>query len=617
MPSLPPIFVELKANATEFMATMDEATSKVETMQKKGASNIDQLATVGKAAFFGLGAAAVGLGGVSLEMADSFEKSHAKLQQAITNTGHSFSEYSSQIGVADKSMEQYGYTNAQTQEALGTLTTALHDPEKALQDLQMAADLAATKHVDLATASLAVAKAAEGQTKPLKQLGIDVATTSSSAAGLAKAQQQLANDTEKATTFLNAHGDAVNANSKYHLVYQQMLDKVHAAQQKVNDMAHAGTDIMKQLGDAIHGQAAAQADTFAGKLAAVKAQGEDVAKNIGMALIPIIMDLVTVVKDITDWFGKHIIVAEALGGVIVSVLVVAIGAYIYTLGVSAVKSATAFVEDIAKGATWVVSKVAQYASVGVAAVSSSATVIAGWVAANAATLGAGAAIGAAIAAIVVVALYLKDHWRQVFDDVKQVIDDAWNWIKAHIDLISALFGPLGILIDVVAKHWSTIWNDVKDVMKDAWDFIDTAVHGIGTVFSKVFGGIGDVVKSAINGVIGIVDGVISGINRLLNIDLGPIHIHAGSIPTIPMLAEGGIVNSPTLAMIGEAGPEAVVPLSKYNSAHGGSGVGGGTTNIYLNVQGSVTSTNDLVQAVRDGLAQSIRRRGGNPSLLGV
>jgi hypothetical protein len=45
------------------------------------------------------------------------------------------------------------------------------------------------------------------------------------------------------------------------------------------------------------------------------------------------------------------------------------------------------------------------------------------------------------------------------------------------------------------------------------------------------------------------------------------------VPQIPMLANGGIVNSPTLAMIGEAGPEAVVPLS----GGGAGGIGGDMT----------------------------------------
>ncbi len=63
---------------------------------------------------------------------------------------------------------------------------------------------------------------------------------------------------------------------------------------------------------------------------------------------------------------------------------------------------------------------------------------------------------------------------------------------------------------------------------------------------------------------------------------------------IPKLASGGIVKSPTIAMIGEAGPEAVVPLS------GGSGLG---MNITVNVGGSVISENDLVSSIRNALLQ--------------
>lgn len=60
------------------------------------------------------------------------------------------------------------------------------------------------------------------------------------------------------------------------------------------------------------------------------------------------------------------------------------------------------------------------------------------------------------------------------------------------------------------------------------------------------------------------------------------------VPDIPMLAKGGIVNKPTLAMIGEAGPEAVVPLS------GRRGAGMGTTvNVVIS-----TGASDLDELIR-------------------
>ena len=69
----------------------------------------------------------------------------------------------------------------------------------------------------------------------------------------------------------------------------------------------------------------------------------------------------------------------------------------------------------------------------------------------------------------------------------------------------------------------------------------------------------------------------------------------GGLPAIPGLATGGIVMSPTLALIGEAGPEAVVPLDRYGS-------GGMGTTIVLNVQGAIDpegTARTILRTLRD------------------
>jgi hypothetical protein len=70
------------------------------------------------------------------------------------------------------------------------------------------------------------------------------------------------------------------------------------------------------------------------------------------------------------------------------------------------------------------------------------------------------------------------------------------------------------------------------------------------------------------------------------------------VPDIPMLAEGGIVTSAQLAMIGEKGPEAVIPLSKMGSM----GFGGGGANITVNVNGG--DPNSIVRALQQYVRQS-------------
>jgi hypothetical protein len=61
---------------------------------------------------------------------------------------------------------------------------------------------------------------------------------------------------------------------------------------------------------------------------------------------------------------------------------------------------------------------------------------------------------------------------------------------------------------------------------------------------------------------------------------------------IPFMAEGGIVSKPTIAMIGEAGAEAVIPLDRMGSMG---------TKVVVNVQGSVISEGQLQSVIQDVL----------------
>ena len=71
-----------------------------------------------------------------------------------------------------------------------------------------------------------------------------------------------------------------------------------------------------------------------------------------------------------------------------------------------------------------------------------------------------------------------------------------------------------------------------------------------------------------------------------------------NIPEIPKLASGGIVTSPTVAMIGERGPEAVIPLSK-------GGVGG----ITINILGPTYGFDDFERRVGEAIVDGVRRGG--------
>jgi hypothetical protein len=114
----------------------------------------------------------------------------------------------------------------------------------------------------------------------------------------------------------------------------------------------------------------------------------------------------------------------------------------------------------------------------------------------------------------------------------------------------------------------------------------------------------DFLKGYLNTVLGFYKGIFNGIAKLWNNSVGKLSFKAPdwiplfggkgfSVPKIPMLAEGGIVTSPTLAMIGERGPEAVVPLGR----------GGGVGNVTINVTGGVSTSAEIGQSVYNALVQ--------------
>ena len=83
-------------------------------------------------------------------------------------------------------------------------------------------------------------------------------------------------------------------------------------------------------------------------------------------------------------------------------------------------------------------------------------------------------------------------------------------------------------------------------------------------------------------------------------------VNSGFFGTPEFMAEGGIVTRPTLAMIGERGPEAVIPLT-------GGGVGGGNTyNSTISINANISNDVDidhLTRRISENLYNETRRQG--------
>jgi len=216
---------------------------------------------------------------------------------------------------------------------------------------------------------------------------------------------------------------------------------------------------------------------------------------------------------------------------------------------------------------------------------------------------------------------LMPFFARLWDGIKLAASTAWNWLRGFLSAVwnsivstaRTIWGFLGPLVTGVWEsirntavavwqfllpYLTGVWNTISGIATTVWNAIKNAVanpveaarQAVETISNRLKTGLQEtweairstaaskwdavrnVIKSAINGIISIINRFIKAFNKIeikvpsVNIPLlgevGGWSVRVPQIPEIPMLAKGGLVTSPTLAMLGEAGPEAVIPLGR-------------------------------------------------------
>ena len=300
-------------------------------------------------------------------------------------------------------------------------------------------------------------------------------------------------------------------------------------------------EVFAAMGETFSGQASTAANTTQGKMKNLGIQMDELKESIGEAVAPLAEKMLPALDKFSTWASNNTGLVVALGTTftIVAVAVLAVNAAmrVYAATMAVVTIAT----NILTASTYAL-----------------------WIA-----TGVGVIL-LVIAALI--ALQIKfDIFGKAIDGIKA---GFWMWWG----VVKFVFGAM-----------KTGFEELKDLG------------------SAIFDGIGGAFKGVINAVISNLERglnfAIKGLNIILDgIDAaaGP-WVNFGSIPDVklPRLAEGGIVTSPTIAMIGEGRePEAVIPLSKL----GNFGVGGGGNTITVNVNGG--DPNSIVRALQQYVRQS-------------
>jgi hypothetical protein len=134
------------------------------------------------------------------------EASQARLDSAITATGHTMDEYADQLAEASRAALQLGFDDEDAADAIATLTAVTGDAAIAIEDLSLAEDIARARRIDLAAATKIVAAIETGRYGSLARLGIQIDENASREEALAAVQAKVAGQAEAyAETSAAAH----------------------------------------------------------------------------------------------------------------------------------------------------------------------------------------------------------------------------------------------------------------------------------------------------------------------------------------------------------------------------------------------------------------------------
>ena len=491
--------------------------------------------------------------------------------------------------------------------ATGSLTTAQ-------EGLGLALDIAAATGKPLSTVSSALAKAYSGQTGALKKLDPSMKNLADSGAGvdemMGKLKDKFGGDASAAANTAEGRmkGLTIAFDETKEAVGAALLpaiEKILPVLQAFGDWASKHPGIFLAIAGAV------------GVLAA-SVVGANIAMSllalnpVGIAIIAIVGAIVALTVGLVVLYKKSETFRDIVNGAF-----------------EAVKETISRVVDFLKGpvmAAWDIIRGAFEVIKGIITGDFSAaweglkTMIGGVVDYIKSTLialpmlllGIAKDIGVAILNGIVAGLAVlgESAWAAISGLASFLLTKAGEWLET----LKTVGGKVvSSIVGGVTGLAGDIWEKIKELPGDLLE----KVKGVASSFKDIGTAIGDWIvdaaKGAISGLAGILKAAV----------LSPIRFIASKIkdnwPDLPGLpgppgflnnlstiglAEGGIVTGPTLAVVGEAGTEAVVPLNRAREF----GFGGG--GITINVQAGLVSTPDQIgQQIIEAIQQAQRRSG--------
>lgn len=241
---------------------------------------------------------------------------------------------------------------------------------------------------------------------------------------------------------------------------------------------------------------------------------------------------------------------------------------------------------------------------------------------------------------------IAEGWRAlsatigpILDGIRGVVEGVWNTISGIVNVVVG--GIKGLVtgdFSQMQEGVSGVMDGISGVVEGVWNTVKGVFEGtlgaIGAVVDSTFGAIGDVIGGAMDGAESVVSGAVDAILGFFDFDwhlpeLKLPHIVVGEYIDVPVLgripnpttlrvdwyATGGVFDTASVIGVGEAGPEAVVPLRGHRmrpfaeavAGEMGAGAGDVTVTVNLTVE-RMEGTEGDVARLADMVDREVRRK---------
>ena len=547
------LYYDLTVDDSGVDAGLNRADKKLVGFQDKLKKVGEGMTNAGKKMTVGLTLPIVGLGVAGVKMASDLNETMNKVDVAFGASAQKVQEW------GNTTLTQLGLAKSSALDAaalFGDMATSMGLPQEAAADMStklvgLGADLASFKNISFEEAQTALAGVFTGETESLKRLGVVMTQTQLDAFALAQGMGK--------TTKEMSQAELVN------LRYAFVMDKTKNAQ----------------------GDFARTSDGTANQLRIMQETFKETSAEIGQNLLPIVTKIARKVSEWTKKFGELSPQTQRVI-LIIAAVVAALGPMLMILGqvamgIRAISMAFTFLAAnpivlIVIGIILLIAGLAFLIIKNWDTLKGWFTTFWNWLTgvAKAVWDGIVAAVKWVVDLIIAYFMLYYNFYKWLFTSIWNIAKAVWDGIVAVVKwVVNAIIAYYRFWFNVIVGIFNAVGSAIRWVFSSAWNFIKGIWERVTGFFRGVINGISGVFGNVVSVVTSPFKSAFNAIARLWNNSIGKLSFTAPdwvpgiggkgfSMPKLPELAKGGVANSATAAIFGEAGTEAVLPLSYLN-----------------------------------------------------